>query len=429
MKNLRVLSIRQCEDDNYQTSSLRGHTAVIDSLRKYIDVTEMWVVEKGGSFSGKYIPGVFVYNVFSFKNAIEALERLQPEVILVYNGDFEFLSRSLLKAGSHKGVPSVDIRFSDFDVNSSESKNLAGAKVLNRICTLSRKGRMITRKYLFLLRTLNKSGSTLWDTTKTIFKDFYLSFAYWSPMYQFGGADLNIVSTPEWLNLVLRKGIPRNKIAVTGDISMDSIFEHLSRIKRYRDRAQSNQSKVEILFITDSMVEHGYWSPQQRDRLVTSVVRNVEKELGSKANLRVKIHPTSESLGTYTNLLSPIDPSLKIIQNSDLILLIDESDIIITFGFSSAILQAILLGKPVYLMNIYANNKLPENPFVQEEVVVECQSINELMDKIKRPNYAGVKDERLQMFIEKYLYRFDGKCGERAAKYILSMLHLIDQPN
>jgi hypothetical protein len=427
VRTLRVLSVRQSSSDSYQASAFRGHVTIINALRKYAEITEIWVIEKGGSSSSTYSSEVSLYNVFAFDDANDIIEKLKPDLILVYPGDYEFLSRSLLKAATGKGVPTVDIRLTDFNLSGADDSTLDLAKIIGRFYALTGRGGFIIKKYLFLLRTLSHAGYGMRYILQTVFKDIYLPFVYWFPNYRYGGGDLNIVSTPDWLNLLLRNGIPRNRIALTGDISMDSIYDKLARLEsevgnnNFGRNFSPNHTKKEILFITDSMVEHGFWTPQMRDGLVTSVVRSIKSELASEANLRIKIHPSSESISTYTNLLRPIYPDVEIIQDADILLLINQSDIIITFGLTSAIFQAILLNKPVFHLNFFRKNKL-ENPFIKENLVFECLSVEQLLNSIRAQNHANVDRCNLDAFIEKYIYQFDGKCSERAAEHILSLI-------
>lgn len=48
----------------------------------------------------------------------------------------------------------------------------------------------------------------------------------------------------------------------------------------------------------------------------------------------------------------PIDFSIEIIQNADLVPLIHDSDVIVIFSHSSALFDAHPLEKPIYMMNM-----------------------------------------------------------------------------
>ena len=137
------------------------------------------------------------------------------------------------------------------------------------------------------------------------------------------------------------------------------------------------------------MVEHGLWTQDMRKEIITSIVTAVRGHLKGYANLTLKIHPTSENLDVYEQLLTPLDPSIEVIQKADLLSLINNYDLIVSFGHSSAILEALLLRKPVFLMNLFNENKA-KNFFLKENVVIECNTIEELMANINNKTYSNI---------------------------------------
>ena len=102
----------------------------------------------------------------------------------------------------------------------------------------------------------------------------------------------------------------------------------------------------------------------------------------------------------------------------DLLSLIYQSDLVITFAQSTALLQVLLLNKPLFIINFF-NETLP---YIEEKVAIECKSVDVLIDKIKDGSYSKIDVDRVRAFVEKQLYKFDGKCGERAADQILLLL-------
>jgi hypothetical protein len=416
------MSVRMEADNLYSLAALRGYLHVLKSLRKSIEIKEIWVVEIGGSFSKRYNENTEVYNAFSFADANEIMEKLNPDLVISPAGDFHYLHRSLLKAAAYRGIPTVTILHSAFGL-AVLNEGYERAKILGRLHALRKNSPTIIRRYSFLLKTLFRTGYSLVDIIRTIIKDIYLPFLSWLPRYRFGGGDLNIVSTPEWVGYLIKNGIDQDRIVVVGDISMDPIHDKILNMKNRKTGRgiNENKSKIEILLVTSPMAEHGLWTPQMQKEVITSVVETIRGQLRNDANLRVKIHPTSEKIDTYKQLLYPIDPSVEIIQKADLLSLANESDVIVSYGNTSALFEPLLLGKPLYIANFF-NEDVTKNLYLKEKVATECRAVDELIRNIKNGANSIADPDRIHTFVQKHTYIFDGKCSERAAKHIVSLL-------
>lgn len=413
MQKLKIMLFRVDADVDYKLTASKGISSILSALRKIFEVKEIWMVQKGGSYSRQYSDTVDEYNIHSFRDGKEVVGTLKPDLIML-GGDYEYFARSLLKAGSALGVPTV-ILVAAFPFWVEQSAEI-NAMVSGRMNTLRSKGRNIVIRYLFLLRTLMRCRYSLPYIVKTIIKDAYMPFTSYEPSYKFGGGDLNIVNSREWIGILMKNGIDRTKIAVAGDWGMDLIYEKIHAMKKSR----SESSPItRILFITTAMVEHGFWKPSMREIVVTSVIRAM-KQLGN-VSLRIKIHPASENIDDYRKIIDPIDPDIEIIQRIELLPLINESDVIVTFGESWALFEALLLNKPILVMNFF-DEDVSRNPFIKEQVVLECKSIRELLCYLNDRRDFQPNPERLASFLEKSIYKFDGKCGERAAAHIVSLL-------
>src|SRR5687768_11768571 len=138
--------------------------------------------------------------------------------------------------------------------------------------------------------------------------DMYLPFVSWLSRYRFGGWDLNIVSTPDWIDYLIKNGIDRKKIVVVSEISMDYIYYRLMQLKGGNNEHLEirDANKIEILLVTSSMAEHGLWITRMEKELITKVYESIFNQLGNTANLILKIHPIAESLEYYKEILSTI---------------------------------------------------------------------------------------------------------------------------
>jgi len=416
------MTIRKHEKKDYSLTNFRTFYSIVHILRKHIPIDEVWLVQEGGSKEKQFDDKIQVYNVFSYPDFVEILEILKPDLVVTIGGDFEYLERSMLKAAKAKGIPSVDIASSVIE-QSYFKKGYSNAMLKGRLYALSDHGKRILKKYFFLLKTLYKSGYGVRYILTTVLKDIYLPLSTFVPRYNFDGGDLNIIPSPDWMNVLTTKGIDESRIVITGECSLDDIYRDLQEIKSENIRRPpiKSGSAVKILFLTSPLAEHGYWSTKMRNDLVSGVVKGLKDEFKDNLDLTLKIHPVNESIEVYKQILEDILPDVNILQQGNLLTLLNEVDIVIGFGITSAYFQALFLRKPVLLMNIY-DEDVSKNIYMREKIVTECKSIEELVHRITGKSYYTIDEYRLDTIINKVFYKFDGKCTERASESILELL-------
>jgi hypothetical protein len=416
------MTIRKHEKKDYTLTNFRTFYSIVEVIQKKMPIKSIWMVQHGGSIKKEYDPNIDTYNVFGYSDFIEIIDTLKPDLVVTIGGDFEYLERSMLKAAKSRGVPTVDIASSIFE-QSYFKKDFSGAMIKGRLYAIADHGKLILKKYFFLLRTLYKGGYGLKYILSTIKKDLYLPFSSFVPRYSFDGGDLNIISTPDWLDILTNKGISRDRITITGECSMDDVYRDLVNIEvqNIQNIQTLDHNKLKIIFLTTPMVEHGYWTAKMRDELVAKVVKDLRDNFGDKIDLKMKIHPVNESPSEYRAILKDIYPDIEIIQQTKLIKLLMDFDIVIGFGISSAYFQALLLKKPIYIMNIY-NENITRNIFIRENIVTECKSVEDLINKLKNKSFHPITQQKLDSIINKVFYKFDGRCTERASEAIIHLL-------
>lgn len=392
---------------------LKYFSVILKALKKNIVVEDIWMGGKGGTFTTTYNEKVAGYNIFAFRDANQILEKLNPDLIMLAT-THEYSSRSILYAAKSRSIPTVII-YSGLPPETT--KKSVGKNISIRLNQLTTSGKIFFKKYNFLIKTILGSGHSISYLIKTILDDIYtLSTSVLGAEFRFDFADMYICSNFYWADQAIKKGINKQKIMVTGEYAVDPIYDKISSLNK-----KKKSDKTEILFITTALVEHGFWKPSMRKELVTKVVKAIKEQAGDITNLRFKIHPTAERIEDYEEIIKPIDPSIRIFKHEDLSSLINESDLIITTGGPSAVLlEIILLKKPLFIMNLFNEND--GSIYLKEKVVTECHNTDMLIQKIKDGSYASIDKEKIDAFMEKLLYKFDGKCGERAANHILSLI-------
>ena len=78
-----------------------------------------------------------------------------------------------------------------------------------------------------------------------------------------------------------------------------------------------------------------------------------------------------------------------------------------------------MLQKPILLINYFD----AEFPIVNDNVVKEIKNIDELKTVILDRSFLKIDSNVIQNYLQNKIYKFDGKCGERAARHILSLFN------
>lgn len=414
LRKLRVLLYTDGIEEGFKKGHLKFFKSILKNIGGKYVIEEIWVCSVGGKIINKYEEGNYEYNVFGFKNAFDILDKLKPDLILLTNTQ-EHIQRSILIAGKFIKIPSVVIKTDNFNYLPNEKRSKI---IIKRISMLFLKpspswpilGILISKKYYFLIKTLKKIGRNIFSILVYLIKDILKLSKSYSIELQNDDADLYLVNNSDWLDYGKKVGIDENKIKVIGEIIFDDDFDKISKLKKV------SNSQLEILFLTAAIAEHGFWSFAQRDKVISKVILGIKNNLFNY-NLKIKIHPTSETLEHYKKIIEQIAPKTKIYQKEDLIELINQSDVVIALGDTGALYSVVLLKKPIILINLYNNEWF----FANQKFVNEYKSIKEMINFLKNEKFSiNIKD--YEEFIDKSIHKFDGKCGERAADYIFKLL-------
>lgn len=391
-------------DIGYNEGALKYFKPIIDGLRKKINFE---IILIGNSVQTQY-KNKSKYNVNKFKNALELLDIIKPDLIIVTSG-YEFISRSFLIGAKKKKIPSILITSG---VLNFKQKQKITKTIPVRINQIIKFGKIIFKKYSFLIKTIIKSDLGFRYLCKTIIKDVYIPFkTFYNEFIE--NADLYIFSNLDWKQFAIKSGVNEDKIKVVGEYALDYFYKRKIELKKINYKKE----QLKILFITVGMVEHGIWKPSMHEKLIKEIVESINIYLKNTV-LQIKIHPTAENLENYKKMVFPIDSAIKIIQKGELSSLISESDLIITYGQSSGLLEVLLLNKPIIMINMFNESY----SFIQEDIVIECKTAAEMIEVIQSKKFMKINNENIKKFLEKKIYKFDGKCGERAAEHIFSLL-------
>ncbi len=409
MKTLRILLYADAVDiDNKNKGFFKFLVPIFNEIENFFKIEEIWVGANGGSNYKKYQKTVKDYNVFNFNDGTELLQILKPDLLLMTSR--EYITNSLLIAAKHEGINSVLI-----EGNIPENKiAMTFLKLLIiRQRQLLRENKMFFKKYFFLIRTLLKSNYNLLSIFQIIFKDIqFLLASFTNSFNNTHLPNLYICTNFETADNAIKSGADKNKVVVVGDFALDHLYDRFSNLQNF-----TKNKKIEILFITSGMVEHGTWTYKKYKTVLISIVKAIKNHLSDTAILKFKIHPLSEKIELYREIFKDIDPTIEIFQDTDLSLLVSKSDLIISLVASTALMEVILLKKPIFFINFYNE----QFQLVKDNVAKEFKNIDELISTIKDGSFSKINLDARQKFLDKKIYKFDGKCGARAATHILSL--------
>jgi len=169
------------------------------------------------------------------------------------------------------------------------------------------------------------------------------------------------------------------------------------------------------------------WTTQTHGLSYIENIKNIEavynamSSLKGEAQLIIKLHP-SEDQDAVLYSKKRYNP-LILSKNVDTYRLIFCCDVLIT-KYSTTALEAIMLGKPVIVLNL--SGEPDRENYVRENVALGVYTPETLINTIKKifkddDTVAQLKKCHKE-YIEKYLYKNDGKSTERMLKLIESLL-------
>jgi len=203
----------------------------------------------------------------------------------------------------------------------------------------------------------------------------------------------------------LRSGIPKNKIVLTGSPIYDEIFK-----KRIEQKETNN-----ILLATSGLsifLQNNTIGYVRKYRDTIELICKTMKKFPKK-NLIVKLHPFANEEFDIASFVKEIDPKIQIFKNENIQDLISNSDLVIS-GYSTVILQSMVLGKPTMVYRLWGDYEPSNLPFVGSNSSMnldyshlESQLQNFFTDK-------SIKEELIhnsKKFLNNYL-SFQGKSSE-----------------
>jgi len=390
----------------------KSFTRIFDLIRKEIDVEIFWLLVNP-EVKSKTSPLKINYKNFEdYKtdNIQEILKDESPNLVIIVN-DYDFLIRAFIPAAKKLEIPTV-LMLQNLNVPGYlENMDIEFLKTTMKIVHQNWKD--ILSRFWIMIKNYRYANFSIFSILKIIFSESFIPLKQFKQPRGKYGCDLILVSGNA-MKKELEKYKMNSKIVLTGRALLDDLYYY---IQSYKNKTNK---KLMITLMTTPLVEHKMWSVEEWETTILEILQAVNNL--KDVDLQIKIHPLSENLNTYKNLLSKNNLSFPIFQKEELERIIMPSDIVITYGYSSGTLEANLMKKPVIVINLY-DYPLEKMPFVKYGLAYELNDIKKLKQTIEKINIEKIDDIKLSRFISDTIFKFDGKATKRSAEAILDILN------
>lgn len=398
---------------------------ILLELNNQFTLNVVWLIFQPSPFSDYSFKNYKIVDYHKYDDAVDVIDKIQPDLIinevrLGINGICFGIS------SKYREIPSITITptgksefFSTTFSTKSNFQLIFSDKIIADVSNNKPKKFAMLKysihRYGFLLKSLKNSGYGFTDILKFI--SFYPRFQILSKTYpalhKITSGNLNFCFNEHWYGRLLDAKFDKSTLILEGDPAFDDLYDENQNSPN--DKFDTNQTKV--LFCPTPMHEHGWLTKAEEDDLILKIIKEVRNY--PQFDISLKIHPSSSSYDEYESLLKSLNQPITLFQKENIMSLLKEFDVMLTYGSSNVILNGILSKTPVILFNFDQKNKLSR--LNDSEIIKECNDIAELhsqLSLIKNP----VSKEILENYIKSQIGIFDGKNSQRIAKHIEKLI-------
>lgn len=426
MKKLTILipKIKPPEESDIITNQLNN---IFSKISKEYDLKLIWVIFQPHRFEQYKFNDSLVVDYREFNDAISALNYYQPDLIITevrlgINGIIFAKSGNFLKIPVLTITPTGESEFFSqiFSLKSNFQLIMSNKVIADASKKKKPKKFAMLRysldRYSYLLNTLKNINYTFFALVK--FFMLYPRIQIFSKSYpaldNITSGDLNICFNKHWESRLVKADFPKNSIFLCGDPAFDNLFHMVNKEKNI----DSNFTGTRILFCPTPMHEHGWMTKKDEDDLIVKLIKKIQTI--DNFQISLKIHPSTSSFQEYDELFKIHNLKINLFQKEDIFDLLQKSDVMLTYGSSNVILDAILLHKPVILLK---NQSIPELSRLDDQSIIsECNEIDKLENLIKTSLSKSISKEIFESYITKQIGNFDGKNSEKIAEQIIQLI-------
>lgn len=405
---------------------------LLSVLKQKMDVEIIWVIYR--PYKEKIVPSktpqIKIVWMWEYNNAVELLENLKPEIILT---DLTLFppAYAFIIAGKYKKIPvaswiqySADLLIS-YNRTSNKFRNMK--TLIERFSSNEIPGESIKKPFLrgtnylhklsFLFRTLLATKKNFFRALIELIPYIKYSLTINAPIDSRLSVDLIWLSNDSFIPYLTNAGLDKTKFVVTGDPTWDR-----NLIQKVKFDIKKNIGKIKVLLLPISLAEHGLWTWKEQEHVFKSIVSKIN-DFSNDIELKIKLHPSTSPLEIYRSWVNSINPKIPIFQKEELIEILATTDVVISYGvFSGGHIEPLIARKPLILVDIINDEK--NIPLLSKtDFAKQCKEISGLIPMIKETqSHEKTSEKKLEEFLRKISFRFDGKSAERLADAIINVV-------
>ena len=410
-KKLKIMII-DIRERKYFKSTVKSN--ILSALRQKTTVDDVWIlVDTERKLDFKSEPLEFNYKFFEdyqTDSVAEIYKLEKPDIILVDN-DYDWFLRSFVITANAMKIPIVLTFLTSMFEDYLQKRDIG--MLQGKIAILRDKARYIIKKFLFMLKTYRETGTSYIKILKIIINEIRFALFYYDQIGR-NGCDLVIAVGDSAKRTLEKKGV-KAKIVVTGHPLFDNLLKKAEMLRA----SAKIKTKKKIVLMTTGLIEHGLETKKQWESTMKGILDVINGDF-TDAEFVIKIHPTTERIGNYDNLLKKLNYNNKIIQTTPLEEVIFDADLIISFGYSGGTWEALLLKRQMIIAN-FIDYDIEKMPFVKKDILKQVRTTDALREEVRRCLSNTITQQNISDFITDHVYRLDGRSGDRIAEAILQL--------
>ena len=399
---------------------------ICESLSKKINLKIVWVMfpsfppHENSDFKSNNQEIIFSDQ---FDSILEIFKYVNPDLVLV-NGSLDFHNVNTILMSRFKKIPVVTLFFRNIHLVTFSLSSILKVRIKNIFFKKKSKLSQSTLKQSplefflsqanSLFKTAKIVNSTRFESIAFILNYIRIIFSNFFPVHKIISGDINLCSGEKLKKKLISSGFDNSSVFVVGDPSYDDLDLPI------QNNQPKKSDKSKILFCPTPRHEQGFCSKKKEFDLIINVINKILDE--NDLEIALKLHPSSSSMKEYVDELEgKILKPIIFHQSEDLLQLLAQYDVLLTYGGTTAMTYASLLRKPS--LNLDFDRNLTGIVFYNDDnVITQCRNLNSLVSDIKNVNCKAISEDDTKKFFENYFGFFDGKSSIRASDAIINFL-------
>lgn len=423
MKTLTIL-VPQIKPPFVKDTIITQFQNIFNHMEANYDLKIIWIIFQENPFHTITKDNWTIVDFHNYNNALEILDEFNPDLVML---EVRLSMNSIMfkKAAEYKQIPTITIsptgqseKFGKlFSIKSMQNLIFLDKVVASTQITKKHKFAMLSyslKRYIFMLQTLKAIGYSFLNLIQFIifYPRIHIMSNYYPALNKITEGNLNICFNVHWFDRLKKEGFNIKNILLEGDPVFDKLYSKISSLT-----PPSKNKQTKILLCSTPMHELGWMTKHDHEKLILHIIKNVTSK--NNFELSIKIHPSSSSFYEYESILKKSNAKVKLFQKEDTINLINENDVILVYGSSTVILDAVLVKKPIILLSV-SNEKF--NRLYDPYVMKECKNLDQINSLIELSKDIEMTENAYNNYLKLQIGKFDGNNAKQIASHICNLL-------